>query len=404
MAYRSRAAYLHGLRGNIWKSYLFSALRAAMVIMPIIVLFFQDIGLSMEQVFLTQAAFSVVLIALEIPSGYLSDLMGRRKTLILGGWFAFFGFLAYVFAHGFWEVFLAEILLGVGASLISGTDVAMLYDTLAELREQQTYKRREGRRQGLARLLEGASAVAGGLLAAISFRLPFAVQAGVAFLLILIGYTFTEPETRRYRGRRSHLRNMRDMVVETLRLDRRLRWLVLYSAVVAATTLTGVWLLQPYFQAAGLPVAWFGVVWAAMLLVAAIVSFAAHRVDETFGAKRVLFLLMALPFAASLLLALRASLWLLLVIPAYQAVRALQGVVVADYLNRRISSETRATILSARNFLYRLLFAVLGPVFGAALDRWGVQAAFLASGVVFAVLGLLAFAVLSAAQRPARAS
>lgn len=401
MGFRSKGVYLSRLRANIWKAYVFGAIQALTLIMPIIVPFFRDLGLSMAQVFIAQAVFSVVIISLEIPSGYISDILGRRRTLIIGAWFVFFGYSTYAFAGGFWAVLGAEILLAVGSSFISGTDVAMLYDTLAELGRSDQYKRVEGNRQGIGRMMEGASSLVGGLLAVVTLRTPFYYQAAGMLLLVILAYTFVEPQTKRYRVLRGHFHALHEIVAGALRLDVRLRWLIAYSAIVSASTLTAIWLVQPYFTAAGLSIALYGVAWAAMYFIAALVSVYAHRIDELFGAKYLLFSLMLLPLAASLLLAVRVSLWLLVVIPAYQVVRALQNVVVSDYINRSISSETRATLVSAKNFLYRLLFAIIGPFIGAALDAWGVQVAFLMSGLIFGTLSLAAFIALRIAHRSA---
>ncbi|RME62044.1 MAG: MFS transporter, partial [Candidatus Dadabacteria bacterium] len=52
--------------------------------MPVIVLFFKENGLSMKDVFILQALFSVAVVIFEIPSGYFSDVVGRRTTLIVG--------------------------------------------------------------------------------------------------------------------------------------------------------------------------------------------------------------------------------------------------------------------------------------------------------------------------------
>jgi MFS family permease len=382
------------MRANIWKSYLFSALRAMMLIMPIIVLFFLDIGLTMTQLFIAQAIFSIVLVVMEIPSGYISDTLGRKKTLIIGAWTTFFGYAIYSFATNFWEVVLGEVLIGIGASFISGTDTAMLYDSLLELREEGTYKRLEGRRQALSRFFEGASSIAGGLFAILSLRWPFYVQTGLLFFFALTAHTFTDPEVKRYRAHKGHLRGMMSIIKESFTLDQRLRWLIIYSAIISATTLGGVWLLQPYLKASGLAIGWFGIVWATMYLVAAGASLVAHNVDEYFGPRKLLFALLLLPLGASLLLSSTLSLWMLLVIPAYQIVRAFQSVVVSDYLNKQLVSEKRATVLSTKNFLYRILFAVMSPFIGWMVDAWSIQTAFFWSAILFAILGLIAYLLL----------
>ena len=52
--------------------------------MPIAVPFFQSKGLSMQEVFSLQALFAVAVLAMEVPSGYLADRLGRKPTLIIG--------------------------------------------------------------------------------------------------------------------------------------------------------------------------------------------------------------------------------------------------------------------------------------------------------------------------------
>ena len=59
------------VQGNLNKLYAFHAIRGAMFTMPIITLFFQENGLSMQDIFVLQAIFSITAILFEIPSGYL---------------------------------------------------------------------------------------------------------------------------------------------------------------------------------------------------------------------------------------------------------------------------------------------------------------------------------------------
>jgi len=71
------------IQQNIWKMYFIKATRMFLLIMPIVVLFFQDNGLSMTQIFLLNSIFSISIVLFEIPSGYFSDVMGRKKCLII---------------------------------------------------------------------------------------------------------------------------------------------------------------------------------------------------------------------------------------------------------------------------------------------------------------------------------
>ncbi|MEK9194942.1 MAG: hypothetical protein AAB975_01085, partial [Patescibacteria group bacterium] len=49
-----------------------------LLVIPIIVLLFQKAGLTLQEIFMLQAGFGACIVALEIPSGYLSDRWGRN--------------------------------------------------------------------------------------------------------------------------------------------------------------------------------------------------------------------------------------------------------------------------------------------------------------------------------------
>jgi len=69
--------------------------------------------------------------ALEVPSGYMSDRLGRRRTLIMAGLSGVGAIGLLVVGKGFWPFSLANVLLGAIAAFASGTDSALLYESLA---------------------------------------------------------------------------------------------------------------------------------------------------------------------------------------------------------------------------------------------------------------------------------
>src|SRR5437899_4154439 len=83
----------------------------------------------MRQCMELQAVFALVILCGVLPSGLLSDLWGRKKTLLLGTaltaisfsllplWSSYEGFLFY------------HLTMGIALSMISGSDVALLYDS-----------------------------------------------------------------------------------------------------------------------------------------------------------------------------------------------------------------------------------------------------------------------------------
>ena len=84
---------------------------------------------------------------------------------------------------------------------------------------------------------------------------------------------------------------------------------------------------------------------------------------------------------------------------AREASYNLRQVATVDYVNQRIPSEQRATVLSFRALLFALVVAGVEPALGAIADVWSLRMAFLAT----ALFGLLALGPLLAAWRRAEA-
>ncbi len=69
---------------NIYYLYIIKLSKWLMLIMPIVALFYNDNGLTDFDIFLLQAIYSISVAFLEIPSGYMADIVGRKKSLIFG--------------------------------------------------------------------------------------------------------------------------------------------------------------------------------------------------------------------------------------------------------------------------------------------------------------------------------
>lgn len=53
---------------------------------PVFTILFLDFGLSLEQFALLNVAWAVTIVILEVPSGAMADVIGRRNLLIFARW------------------------------------------------------------------------------------------------------------------------------------------------------------------------------------------------------------------------------------------------------------------------------------------------------------------------------
>ncbi|MBK7174316.1 MAG: MFS transporter [Bacteroidales bacterium] len=373
------------LKRNLTSLYVIKIAKWMNLVMPIIVLFYNEAGLDMQDIFMLQSVYSLTLMTLEIPTGYFADIAGRRTSMLVGSFFGFIGYLIYASSSGFWIFVAAEVILGVGQSLISGADSAMLYDSLAAKRLSGKYTRLEGRITSLGNFGEAIAGIIGGALALISLQTPFIVQACVAFLAVPAAFSLREPPVHIVRPKPG-IRDIVQVVRNTLISNRKLRWNTLFSAAIGTSTLTMAWFAQPFFKSVQLPLTLYGTAWAILNLSVGIAALYAWKVEKKLGPSRTVILITLSIVSGYFLLSFFPYIAALPVLLVFYFARGIATPTLRNYINLITTSDVRATVLSVRNFVIRFLFAAMGPLLGWVSDTFSLSSGFLMAGILFGIL------------------
>ncbi len=375
------------IQANLWKIYAYKLLSEFWVIVPILIPYYQSNNLNKTQIFTIQAAYALSILIMEIPSGYLADIIGRRKTLILGALFMPLGIGVYVFTHSFLSFIIAEFIIAIGNSMRSGCDSALVYDTLIQLKQESEYKKFEGRSFYYARLGSSISSILGGLLALLSLKMPFYANMATSALLLPIALALIEPDRKKL--------ETASPFKDILRISRhcfkhpKLRVLILFMALIRSTGITGIWAYFLYYESIGIGIGYFGVVFAAFQLFSALGSRQAHTLETKIGEKASLNLLLLIAPTFILLGFFKTPLLLpVIFLNAFLLGSAFP--LMFDAMNRLIGSEVRATVLSVANMTGSLSYVVISPIFGKLVDTFSLSTAFIIMGIYFLVFGGIA--------------
>ncbi len=233
-----------------------------------------------------------------------------------------------------------------------------------------------------------------GLVVLISLSATFYIHSALFFVAVILAFTLIEPSRQKYENKDGAIAGIAKIIHGSVLKNSKILWLLIYAGCVGASTLTLVWLIQPYFTLVGLPIFYFGIVWAILNFSLAIFSAQAHKIEKTLGQSWSLFILVLLPFAGYLLLATFNTLWSLIFLLLFYFTRALSQPIIKDYINNSISSDIRATVLSVQSFVTRILFAVIGPFIGWIADLYTLQTAFILAAGIFLIIGLCSFVFL----------
>ena len=378
------------LEKNLQRILVLAFFQVFLVLMPVIVLFFESRGLTLPEIFLLQAWFATVVLIMEVPSGYLADLLGRKRVMVTGTFVLAVGHSILLFAEGFWQLALFETCMGLAVSLISGADLALLYDTEIALHEDANRKRKAVRRLFTMRnVSEALAAATCSVLLIWSMEAAVYAQVAGGWVAFLLTFGVVEPPGQRL-ATESHLRNIGTVLRHLLLNGAVLRLTFLAMSVWALTTMFAIWLLQKHWQQLGIGIIHYGYLWAALTFISAVAGRYALSLEDRFGSTAMLTFIGIGPVLGYIGLGTFGAVGGVLISVVFFACRGFGHVVLSDALNKRVPSEFRATANSFASLGFRSAFALTAPLVAGALNLWGMGTTFLLLGgmslVIFATL------------------
>lgn len=375
--------------------YLFRLLATSYLWVPIFVFFMVSRGLGFDDVMVLSAIYAGVVILVEIPTGALADRIGRRFSMMAGALAMTASCLTAYFAHSFSVFLVAEMLAAVSMSLCSGADSAYLFDLLSKNGRGDEYPRREGVASAWHQAGNAVAFAAGGFLAEIDLGLPYLVTAGVSLAAFFVALgmrdehlpTLEQAERRPIGAElRVYLRLMRRSLRD-VRKNRRLAWIIFYSAVVFALLRATIYLYQPYLDSRGFVFWQTGLVFAGIYMIGTLAAYRADALRRWLGENALVWILLGSLAVSFVLLNEFSGEWALCMLMVQGTTMGLYSPLVKPILNREISdSGRRATVLSIESIARRI--AIGG--FSLIAAHYGAHAAIYLGGA----LGLAGFVLL----------
>ncbi len=325
-------------------------------------LFFQT-ELSAAEAILLYAIYDVATTAMEVPSGYMSDRMGRRWTLIAASVAGALGAALIAGGSGFAVFALGQVCLGASAAFASGTDNALLYESLAADRRAGEVEREETRGWQAALMGLALSAVTGGILATYGFELAFAAGAAAHIVALALAWSFAEPphETvpSEIAGIGGQWGNFKAAMAKPV-----LVWLFLLSVLMYGFSHVPFVFGQPFIAQAMEGVVWpveapviSGGVSAIMMVVSVLASLVALRLRRRIGLKAILLLAFAIQIGIIATLAMTNSALAIAVLFLRMVPNSFARPFIVARIQPLLGDAGRATYLSLQSFAGRLLFA-----------------------------------------------
>ncbi len=321
-------------------------------------LYFQA-NLSGAEAIILYSVYDISVTVLEVPSGYFSDRIGRRFTLLLSTLCSVAGCLVLALGGSFGLFALGQALIGAGSAFKSGTDSSLLYESLEIAGRADEIEVQEVRAWRFSLAGFALSAILGGAMSMWSASLPFfatALSFALAAVLVLV---MSEPPRKAHEALRGQLATLKTALLHPV-----LAWLFTLSVLMYGFSHLPFVFGQPFILtalegwnlAADAPLV-SGAVTGAMMLISVLASLVALRLRRALGLP--LLLLCAFGLQIALVGALAASTSTLVI--GVLLLRIVPDSLASPFILARIQpllkDGTRATYLSLKSLGGKVLFA-----------------------------------------------
>ena len=363
---------------------------------------------------LVDVVFWITSLLVAIPAGALTDRYGRKRAVLIGVAIWAVGIVLFGFADTFEAFALANAVWAFGAGFLWGAGSAYLYDTLVEVHAEARYPTLSGRAATFSFLGTSVACVLGGAIASTSGRLnlPLLLYAIPGFGALLLAFTFHEPAVRRETEP-----NLFDQIRRGMRTAARQRQIVLiiiFQVLVGFVTYM-MGLFRPKFmdQIVQGNLLLLGGIYGMFFIVAALSGWTVGWILKRFGESGgliLVFLLVFPPFALIYLVAqgffspgIALGLGILTQIPDY-IFWGIESPLVTTIINRRVSSNDRATVLAINSFFTTLIIAIAEPAVGLVATDYSIGTGLAVGALVAALPTALVLSAYRRTERTQRAA
>lgn len=365
------------IRRNINLDYISTFITNLNMQSSIWVLYLAYCGMNLMQIGLLEGIYHATSIVCEIPSGALADLVGRKKSMMLGRICVTISCIIMLFTRNFWWFAISFLLQALGNNFNSGSEEALVYDSMICLGEEKDYIRINGRINTVIEVSQAIATVAGGVLAEYSYFVCYAACTVISLLAFVPVVFMKEPPVLKDGEKEEHLTAGRLVARHfqtsfgILASDLRILKIVTYFSVVFAAHTLLFFYSQQYYSDMGYNKIQISIIMLFAGFASCLGAILSERLYRRFEKKISVF--------SAAVIALTLVFYSIgnpvLSIGMFIGANFFNSVlypIESESLNRIIPSEQRATLISVNSMFFSIVMIVTFPVAGALADVWSL--------------------------------
>ena len=323
-------------------------------------------GFSLVEIGIAESVFHVASLLFEIPSGVISDVFGRKKSMIMSQCMFIISALFMMLSESMAGVYLALVLDALGYNFASGAREALAYDSLKKAGEEERYDKYASTEMTIYRIGNASATLCAGLALVIGYKKAYFIDIVLGVLCLYFSFSLKEVLADEKKSDKNIAERILKCVKESVGFlihNHRATRLMLWNAFIGAIATLVCFFLQAELKEAGVTESLLG----PALFVIGLGGAAGAKLVQYFSGWKY--------SKISVMCVLGVVLGALSVVTGYPLIMCLGGFVASLFddllqvrsdilLNQMIPSSQRATLISVASLCFSVVMIVLSPAMG----------------------------------------
>jgi len=372
---------MNRLSVNIKNDYIYKFFSAFDITSAIWVLYLGFKGMTLAQIGLLEGIFHITGFISEIPTGALADLFGRKKIIIIGRITSLISAIIMLFSNSFMGFAIGFILSAWGYNLNSGSEEALIYDTLKKLDREEEFLKVNGKINLIIEVSQGLAVFIGGILSQIDFSISYITAVVIGSISLILSTRFIEVDVIRKENQSINIINHLKQSIDIVKNNKRLLNILIFFPLIYTFSAIVYFYGQQLFNDMEYSRISISIIFLFNGIFSSLGAILSSKIYKKYKSLGWIMISISISVFTIFMGIGKGNLSIVFFLGIGFLTSILQPI-SSNLINSMVESNQRATIISVESMFYSIMMIILFPICGFIGDRVYLELSFIMVGIV----------------------
>lgn len=393
-------------KSSLFTFLLYSIFSSFVLTRGVFLVYLASKGLSVLEVSAYQAIYSLSTTLLEIPTGFVGDKFGKKKSLLLGNILLSLQAFFMIINNNHIFFMILATMEALAYSFISGSDSALLYEIIKTDNNEEKYLKVNSRLLSIKSITTGLALLVGSIIAKYSWTILYLLAVLIIIISSIILVFVQEPHVEKAitaeKGDKFSLHSLKNTIKKNIIYPKEMLFIIF---LIATSLIDGFFMCyynfnQIILETLNVNIEIIGLFFSALYFINSVAYLLADFLNKHINKKNLFIGILFIESMLFISLAYANSTMVIMLISILISFFPEVLFIIADsIIQNNIISDYRATILSIVSLIRSLMTSVVYIVLGAIFNLINIRNIFMFIGIGICICTITVLLIMNRSKK-----